>query len=694
MNLVCCNVYTLNSMGKKISVFFFTFAFLVFGLLLAGKVYACEEDADCTDPTKDDYCHPPASCTGESAYCDGNGVCHCTWYCPCDCGWGDWRECIDGYTTRYCTCNSTLYQISTCVGGSPSPSPSCTKNAPVMDVKIDNADGPVARAEPASYTVTWSRTGGDAGDSCTVKENEVQFSTSESGSQPYSNKMLASYNYSASCSNCDGTGSDTATANVSGSGLIQGRRVNGSCLDAVLFNGNPTVNPGPVPVAINDVSQNNNGIWDTNWEIYSTGVGGVGMGQTYTVSVAEPTGYDAYYSVCNNCISHLDGSYVLGNSVSVTVPSVYADGLTFAYVDLYWKYVPETMTVSGRVVKDPGQIAGMYCGGLCGFAGNCSGGDNWTVADGGGFNITASGCNGDSGVTAVGGDGNYSVGLPYSLLHTVVINSLTTNWINFCPGNGIYSNITTSVGVNYYVTLQKDPWWQAEEGNVHADNGNVGSSIPDTADLPFLITGLVPGLVSYTGSLDVGNTVAINQAGLSNWQAQTGYQGLKTDYGYFKRILEDDPLDFGVWPGGKPASNGVFLGNGASETSGGNWTINNGEVYVILVPNSVTINNNINVNPGGFLAIISSGNITIGNEVTNVEGVYVADGIISSGTSESQLIGEGIFTGWLGIDLRRDFNTIQNNTTPAEKFIYRPDLVRNAYHYLLKPKISWQEVAP
>ena len=108
----------------------------------------------------------------------------------------------------------------------------------------------------------------------------------------------------------------------------------------------------------------------------------------------------------------------------------------------------------------------------------------------------------------------------------------------------------------------------------------------------------------------------------------------------------------------------------------------------------MTISANINVDPGGFLAIISSGNITIGNTVTNVEGVYVADGIIDSGTGTSQLTGEGIFTGWEGISLNRDFNTIQNNTTPAERFIYRPDLVRNAYHYLLKPKVSWQEVAP
>ena len=193
------------------------------------------------------------------------------------------------------------------------------------------------------------------------------------------------------------------------------------------------------------------------------------------------------------------------------------------------------------------------------------------------------------------------------------------------------------------------PWWQVDSGNIHADNGNVGSSIPSTAAKPYLITGgltgLVPGLVSYTGSLDVGNAVAINQAGLSNWQAQTSYQGLKTDYGYFKRILEDDP---------EAAANGVTIHEGDYVTDG-EISVVDGENMIILVNGEVTISANINVDPGGFLAIISSGNITIGDSVTNIEGVYVADGIISSGTSESQLIGEGIFTGWGGISLQRDF---------------------------------------
>jgi len=267
-----------------------------------------------------------------------------------------------------------------------------------------------------------------------------------------------------------------------------------------------------------------------------------------------------------------------------------------------------------------------------------------------------------------------------------------TEWRCTCPVSCAYTASAPKSGLDYFVANIKEAWWQAEEGNVHADGGNVRSAVPDTATLPFLITGSQPGLVSYTGSLDINDAAAINQAGLSNWQAQTGYQGLKTGYGYFKRILEDDPLDFNAWDGGQPGADGVYAAEGDMATLEA-LNITN-EIIVILVNGDVSIDYDISVAEGGFLAIISSGNITIGNTVTNVEGVYVADGIIDSGTGTSQLTGEGIFTGWEGISLNRDFNTIQNNTTPAERFIYRPDLVRNAYHYLLKPKVSWQEVAP
>ena len=119
-------------------------------------------------------------------------------------------------------------------------------------------------------------------------------------------------------------------------------------------------------------------------------------------------------------------------------------------------------------------------------------------------------------------------------------------------------------------------------------------------------------------------------------------------------------------------------------------------MVILLADGNVTINNNIDVSstaPGGFLAIIASGDIIISPSVTNIEGVFVSDGVIrTSGTS--QLTGEGIFTGWGGFSLGRDLADPADETQPAEKFIYRPDLQVNAYRYLLKQDMTWQEVNP
>ncbi|MBU2052309.1 hypothetical protein KKH13_03855, partial [Patescibacteria group bacterium] len=78
--------------------------------------------------------------------------------------------------------------------------------------------------------------------------------------------------------------------------------------------------------------------------------------------------------------------------------------------------------------------------------------------------------------------------------------------------------------------------------------------------------------------------------------------------------------------------------------------------------------------------------------VTKIEGVFVSDGVIDTGISNRQLTGEGIFTGWEGINLQRNLD--DDSQTPAELFVYRPDLQLNAYRYLLWLGINWREVAP
>ena len=291
----------------------------------------------------------------------------------------------------------------------------------------------------------------------------------------------------------------------------------------------------------------------------------------------------------------------------------------------------------------------------------------------------------------VNADGTYSLDSPLGLGKIAVL-SIVDPWRCTCPisPDCTYSTSVPKSGLDYFVSRVKDAWWQVDEGNIHADGGSIRSSIPNTAILPFLITGK-PGLASSnSGSVNIGSGTAINE-NLSNWQAQTKFKGSITKYGYFERILKDDPRAFTPWYGVQPGADGVYYYNGNMDT-GGFWDIT-AEKIVILVKGNVTITEDIKVEPPGFLAIISSGNITIGNAVTNVEGVYLADGTISAGNSKEQLIAEGIFTGWGGFNLAgRDFDSLDNNIKPVIRFIYRPDLVRNAYKYLSKPKIFWQEV--
>jgi hypothetical protein len=258
---------------------------------------------------------------------------------------------------------------------------------------------------------------------------------------------------------------------------------------------------------------------------------------------------------------------------------------------------------------------------------------------------------------------------------------------------GCYEETISSFSHTFLV----NPWFQVDGGSIHANGGGISSQIPASCDgacIPSLITQSTlgaSGLASYSsGNLSVG-AGTINEDG-SEWEANTVFRDKQTGYDYFSRILLEDPAGVGEWDGSLPAGSGVFEGS-AAETSGGAWSVGASDQIVILADGDLTVTNNIDVAPGGFLAVISSGSITFADDVTNAEGVFIADGIISTGTGANQFIGEGIFVGWTGITLGRDLMA-DNNLNPAELFVYRPDLQLNAYEYMQWLNLAWREVAP
>ena len=275
-------------------------------------------------------------------------------------------------------------------------------------------------------------------------------------------------------------------------------------------------------------------------------------------------------------------------------------------------------------------------------------------------------------------------------------------WWCTCPTNCVYSGITApEENLDFFVSSYRKAWWQTSEGSVHANLGAVSSLIPSTCVAPtcdpYLITG-EPGLVSYSSALSLGDFGSENiSESSSDWSAQTSYNMTQTGYDYFYRLLSEDPDGMTEWLGENVGPGYVvYSGSGVERTSSSDWAIDSGQQTVILHDGDLVIDENITVANGGFLAVIVSGNLTIADSVSDVQGIYVADGVFSSceGDSDVQLNAEGTFVGWEGINLCRDFGSDFNDTNPAEVFTYRPDFLNSVYKYLEKPIYSWQEVAP
>jgi hypothetical protein len=163
-------------------------------------------------------------------------------------------------------------------------------------------------------------------------------------------------------------------------------------------------------------------------------------------------------------------------------------------------------------------------------------------------------------------------------------------------------------------------------------------------------------------------------------------------------------------PNPPPSNNRGYYRNGNFDlTTATNVPV--GHNKTIFVNGNLTISNTVNVMEGGFLAFIVKGNITIDKNVCQsdptstdgvVEGVYIADGSITiagDGNGDCKFVGEGIFAGWGGVTLARDFRDggaadALNSTNPVELFKYRPDFVVNLPKEMIRPLYLWQEVQP
>ena len=252
------------------------------------------------------------------------------------------------------------------------------------------------------------------------------------------------------------------------------------------------------------------------------------------------------------------------------------------------------------------------------------------------------------------------------------------------------------------VSVEARAWFQTQGGDVHAQ-GNLFDNIPEGANDPNLSITLPGenwwGVITHQDPDGVNLGAGYPSNNLPNhWLAESSYEG--KPYGTFqffrkKFAMELQDEDFGeTWT--EDPADGVYYAN-SDRTISGSWDVGAGQWVVLLVEGNITINTRINVADSGFLAVVATGNITFDDGVGRAEGMFVADGTISTGSGPEEFTGEGVFAG-NNFSLGRDFNDDEKNKDPVELFRARPDFIMSSYkdadNNLWWFFQKWQELAP
>lgn len=284
--------------------------------------------------------------------------------------------------------------------------------------------------------------------------------------------------------------------------------------------------------------------------------------------------------------------------------------------------------------------------------------------------------------------------------------------------------LQASYSYNYYFAYRSGSWWQVIGGDVYAQ-GSMSSVIPPSptstytrflnhlsnVDNPPTSGAAIAGsTVGITGSFAPANRAWEVENSTFSTHQQDGYQYFKDNFQLGETPNESFSTNDLIWGTSSPAK--TYADGSSAYFHEGNLTIFNPENYVgkstVFVHGDLLINNNVTVDAPNFLSFIVDGNIVIAGNVTQVEGVYIADNITdltkgkiivrdSDLTLSNQLVAEGVFVGWNGVTFERRLNGNQgldNNDKPTEQFFYRGDFITNAPEGFKRSGVEWQEITP
>ena len=271
----------------------------------------------------------------------------------------------------------------------------------------------------------------------------------------------------------------------------------------------------------------------------------------------------------------------------------------------------------------------------------------------------------------------------------------------------ITATVTTSPAVagctaSIPISVEAAGWFQTQGGDIYT-GGNLRSNIPAGAIDPNLSLKLDkwPGIVSHQdeSGVSLGSGFPSNDTE-DHWLAQSEYQGKPYDsFQFFRKKFASQIAQENYSEGSgnnAPLEDKVYYAK-SSRTLSGNWNIGANRWIILLVEGDININTNIRVPAGSFLALVATGNITFDSAVTQAQGMFISDGTISTSTGADIFEGQGIFAAST-ISLGRDLGGVQNETTPAETFVARPDFIMSSYKNYENNVWwffqRWQELAP
>jgi hypothetical protein len=253
---------------------------------------------------------------------------------------------------------------------------------------------------------------------------------------------------------------------------------------------------------------------------------------------------------------------------------------------------------------------------------------------------------------------------------------------------------------------EKKPFYQTQNSGDVYSRGGYRDDLPDEGT--FLSTGTNPGIVGFQNSiLELGKGLVSTK----NWRYRSDVDSSEVIYSKFANGIKN----YTVLTENKVISSGIYTFSGDFVVDANTFGELSGKKIVILVNGNLYVRKGIKLPFDGIssVAFIVKRNIGFGSALKDdtdngARGIFITDGRIDT-LCDSLFVGnecspaepgddlttlrlDGMFVAQEGFNLDRKGDPISG--IPAEKFIYRPELIFAAGPQLGSIITTWKEVPP